>query len=89
MISGYARNPNHLNDCVMKAFFADNSRVVFPVGLDDLTVARLMEIADDAKLHPAQLIAAIVRDVLEDDAIAHAADKSDMVIRRDANKDLN
>jgi hypothetical protein len=43
----------------------------FRVTLDDLTVARLMELADVCHAPPAVVIAAIVRDVLEDDARAH------------------
>lgn len=43
----------------------------FRVRLDDETVARLIAIADACHAQPAELIAAIVHDVLEDDALAH------------------
>lgn len=60
------------------------------VGLDDLTVARLMEVCEGAKASPAAVIAAIVRDVLEDDADAHdPAEGNDETLRRDANHDLH
>jgi len=43
----------------------------FRVAFDDLTTARLLELADHCQTDPNNVIAAIVRDVLEDDAIAH------------------
>jgi hypothetical protein len=43
----------------------------FRVGFDDLTTARLLELADHCQTDPNSIIAAIVRDVLEDDAAAH------------------
>jgi len=43
----------------------------FRVWLDDLSIARLMEMADDCHATPEQVIASIVHDVLEDDANAH------------------
>lgn len=43
----------------------------FRVLLDDLTVARLLELADICQTDPAKVISAIVKDVLEDDARAH------------------
>lgn len=49
----------------------DQERTTFTVALDDLTVARLMEMADICHTHPCILIAAMVHDVLEDDAKAH------------------
>lgn len=48
-----------------------SSRPIFFVLLDDLTAARLMEIADMAHDTPSNIIASIVRDVLEEDARAH------------------
>ena len=47
---------------------------MFTIALDDLTLARLMELADMHHALPEAIIAAIVRDVLEDDAVAHASD---------------
>lgn len=43
----------------------------FRVILDDVTTARLVELADMCHAQPSEIIAAIVRDVLEDDARAH------------------
>lgn len=43
----------------------------FRVLLDDLTMARLLELADVCQCEPSQVISAIVKDVLEDDARAH------------------
>lgn len=43
----------------------------FSVKLDDLTLARLVELADNCHALPEAIIAAIVHDVLEDDALAH------------------
>lgn len=43
----------------------------FRVLLDDADVARLMELADILHAKPTEIIAAIVHDVLEDDALAH------------------
>jgi len=48
-----------------------DARIFFRIGLDDLTVARLLELADICQCDPTQVISAIVRDVLEDDARAH------------------
>jgi len=45
---------------------------VVEVALDDLTVARLIELADMLHADPATIVASIVRDVLEDDAKMHA-----------------
>lgn len=45
--------------------------VEFRIRLDDLTVARLMEVADNAHADPRVVVAAIIRDVLEDDARAN------------------
>jgi len=39
--------------------------------LDDVDISRLMELADACHATPVQIIAAIVHDVLEDDAVAH------------------
>jgi hypothetical protein len=49
----------------------ETARPIFFVLLDDLTAARLMEIADMAHDTPSNLIASIVHDVLEEDALAH------------------
>lgn len=46
--------------------------VLFTIALDDVTVARLMEIADNAHADPRKVAAAIVKDVLEDDARQHS-----------------
>lgn len=46
--------------------------VLFTIALDDVTVARLMEVADNAHADPRKVAAAIIRDVLEEDAQAHA-----------------
>lgn len=51
----------------------DGGTVFFRVPIDDATVARLMTVADEAHADPATIIAAIVRDVLEDDELTHAA----------------
>jgi hypothetical protein len=53
--------------------YTDEPATVFEVMLDDLTVARLIEISDLCHADPATVIASIVRDVLEDDARMHAA----------------
>lgn len=52
----------------------DEEISTFRVKLDDLTIARLMELADLCHAQPTSVIAAIVRDVLEDDARAHEAE---------------
>jgi hypothetical protein len=49
----------------------ENSRPIFFVLLDDLTAARLMEVADMAHDDPCNIIASIVHDVLQEDALAH------------------
>lgn len=49
----------------------ESERPIFFVLLDDLTAARLMEIADMAHDTPSNIIASIVHDVLEEDARAH------------------
>lgn len=49
----------------------ESYRPIFVVTLDDLTTARLMEIADMLHADPANVIASIVGDVLEEDALAH------------------
>ena len=49
----------------------DQKRTTFVVELDDVTVARLMEVADNCHAHPCTLISAMVHDVLEDDELAH------------------
>lgn len=46
-------------------------RTEFIVGLDDQTVALLMEAAATCRCSPRDLIASIVSDVLLDDARAH------------------
>lgn len=43
----------------------------FRIGLDDETVARLMEICDEAHVEPGAMIAALVSGVLEEDFEAH------------------
>jgi hypothetical protein len=48
----------------------------FRVLLDDVTVARLMEIADAAHALPEAIIACIIHDVCEDDWHAHLAESS-------------
>lgn len=66
----------------------DEPMTVFDgVALDDVTMARLMEVCEGAKAPPAAIIAAIVRDVLADDAEAHAGEPE--TVRPDANKDLH
>jgi len=49
----------------------DQLRHAFRVRLDDITVARLLELADICQCDPTQVISAIIKDVLEDDARAH------------------
>jgi len=49
----------------------DAEQTGFHIFLDDVTVARLIEVAESCHASPRQIIAAIVRDVLEDDALAH------------------
>ena len=44
---------------------------IFHASLDDATVARLLEVCDEAGLAPAEVIASIVHDVLLDDELAH------------------
>lgn len=51
-----------------------NPRTLFRIALDDVTVARLIELAEACGADPNIVAAAIVRDVLEDDALAHDAD---------------
>lgn len=46
-------------------------KTLFRVALDDITVARLIELADICQADPRSVIAAIIKDVLEDDARAH------------------
>lgn len=58
------------------------------IGLDDVTVARLIEVCEAAKAPPKAVIAAIVRDVLEDDAL-QSADAGAEIITRRANHDLH
>ena len=48
----------------------------FRVLLDDVTVARLMEIADNAHAPPEIIIAGMVHAVCEDDWHAHLAESS-------------
>jgi hypothetical protein len=57
------------------------------VGLDDLTVARLMALCESVGAPPRLVIAAIVRDVLEDDARNHAEPPG--VVRAGTNNDLH
>lgn len=66
----------------------DEDQTVFPVALDDKTVARLMEICDEAKAPPAAVIASILHDVLEDDAFENDPDFP-AIHRPNANRDLN
>jgi hypothetical protein len=49
----------------------DEADKPFRVVLDDLTTARLLELADMQHASPNTMIAAIVRDVLQDDAEQH------------------
>lgn len=49
----------------------ENGEVVFRVALDDVTIARLMRLADECHAPPAVVIASIVHDVLLDDEAAH------------------
>lgn len=49
----------------------DEEYTVFEVPLDDVSVARLMRLAEAHKLDPRIFLASIVRDVLEDDELAH------------------
>ena len=48
--------------------FSVTFRVTFS---DELTIARLMEMADICHVLPEQIIAALTAGVLEDDALAH------------------
>lgn len=76
-----------------RSFNDDESTTAFEVRLDDLTMARLLEIAESGKIPPAMLIASIVADVLEDDALAHpdgdVDTEAETVVRPSANKDLH
>lgn len=65
----------------------DPETVFDGVALDDVTVGRLMALCEHAKVPPKIIIAAIVRDVLEDDANEH--DEPTDVARPDANHDLH
>jgi predicted transcriptional regulator len=56
----------------MKTRFQDDT--AFRVVLDDQTVARLIEVAEACHADPATIIASLVHDVLEDDALAHLPD---------------
>jgi hypothetical protein len=58
----------------------DDHGATFRVTLDDVTVARLMEIADACHAPPTAVIAALVRDVLEDDALAHGEGTDDLML---------
>jgi hypothetical protein len=49
----------------------DEDYTVFEVPLDDVSVARLMAIAENHKMDPRMFLALICRDVLEDDELAH------------------
>jgi len=49
----------------------DDDLGIFRVRPDDLTLARLIELADLCHTDPATLICAILHDVLEDDFLAH------------------
>jgi hypothetical protein len=57
----------------------DQRQTTFTVAFDDVTVARLMEVADQCHTHPCTLISAIVHDVLEDDARMHQHSDDDMI----------
>jgi hypothetical protein len=57
----------------------DQAQTTFTVALDDVTVARLMEVADECHAHPCSLIAAMVHDVLEDDARMHPRNSDDSI----------
>ena len=68
----------------------DEPKTTFEVDLDDQTVARLLEIAEDSKTCPTLLIASIVSKVLEDDELAHAdGDPEVGVVRSNSNRDLH
>lgn len=66
----------------------DEDQTVIPVAFDDKTLARLLEICDEGKIHPSVLVASLIHDVLEDDAMAHDQEPAD-VIRPSSNRDLN
>lgn len=55
-------------------------RTPFRVLLDDLTVARLIELAEVCHTDPSNVISAIVKDVLEDDARVHDGDMAAMIV---------
>jgi len=67
-------------------FNDDEELTEFPVFLDDVTTARLLELSEAIKVAPSVLIASMIHDVLEDDANSH--DKLADVLRRNANHDL-
>lgn len=61
--------------------------VIDGVPFDDITFARLIEVAEAAGAPMRAVISAIVRDVLEDDAQAH--DEAPGIVRPNANHDLH
>lgn len=63
--------------------------VVNGVPFDDVTFARLCELCEAAAAPMQAVIFAIVRDVLEDDAITHDPNLGPDLIRKDSNHDLN
>lgn len=56
-------------------------RTYFRVGLDDLTVARLMEFADSIGQDPSIVIACLIHDVMEDDARMHEGDFAPLTVQ--------
>lgn len=67
---------------------SEETTVVNGVPFDDVTFARLCEVCEGACAPMQAVIAAIVRDVLEDDALAHDPCTPD-VVRPDSNNDLH
>lgn len=59
------------------------------VPFDDVTFARLCEVCDGAGAPMQAVIAAIIRDVLEDDAVAHDPCLGLDVVRSSSNNDLH
>lgn len=56
---------------VMKRSIPDltGDETIFEVPLDDVAVARLMTLSETTKVEPRLLLASLLRDILEDDAI--------------------
>lgn len=52
----------------------DETKHPIRVLLDDVTLARLLEVADGCQCDPSLVASAMLRDILEDDARAHDGD---------------